>query len=156
MVVFCGMPVAFSREYHRLPPQLEGAVDGRPAGRYCFDCVPVGWSKGLLVDYLTTVTRELAPGRALALGDQPAGNDEGLARRHLTGLPFVSVGEGGGAAVPPPHLAACHVTRLSGAAASAAVLEALADLLLEREGLELSAAAVEELVRRVNRRRDAC
>lgn len=156
MVVFCGMPVAFAREYHRLPPQLEGVVDGNPAGRYCFDCVPVGWSKGLLVDYLTTVTRELAPGRALALGDQPAGNDEGLARRHLTGLPFVSVGEGGGAAVPPPHLAACHVTRLSGAAASAAVLEALADLLLEREGLELSAAAVEELVRRVNRRRDAC
>lgn len=154
MVVFCGMPVAFASEYHRLPPQLEKVVDGRPAGRYCFDCVPLGWSKALLVDYLTTQTEELAPGRGIALGDQPAGNDEGLTRRHLSGLPFVSVGdEGSAAAVPPAHLAACHVTRLCGAAASAAVLEALADLLLEREALELSTSEAEELVRRVNRGR---
>lgn len=150
MVVFCGMPVAFSREYHRLPPQLDGVVDGRPAGRYCFDCVPVGWSKGLLVDYLTTQTHELVPGHAIALGDQPAGNDEGLTRRHLSGLPFVSVGEGSAAALPPAHLAACHVTRLSGAAASAAVLEVLADLLMEEEALELTTAAVAELVESVN------
>ena len=77
MVVFCGMPVAFSREYHRLPPQLEGAVDGRPAGRYCFDCVPVGWSKGLLVDYLTTVTRELAPAAPSRSGTSPQATTRG-------------------------------------------------------------------------------
>jgi hypothetical protein len=130
-VVFVGVPAALGRCYFHVPSELRHAVDGKPTGRYCFDCVPSGLSKALVVDYLTTVTREVALGRALAIGDQPSGNDEGLTRWHGVGLPFVSVAEH--REMVPTHLADLHVTRVSNVVAAAAVLESLARALSAME-----------------------
>ena len=96
---------------------------------------------------------QVVPGRAVALGDQPAGNDEGLTRLHpgttpaaatttptaaqvaaataaaavvTAAIPFVSVSER--EAMVPIHLRPWHVTRHGGnMAASAAVLSVIAD-----------------------------
>lgn len=124
-VVFAGVPAAVGLRYFSVPSQLKGHVDGKPTGRYSFDCVPAGLSKALVVEFLgETGTGELTRGRGLAIGDQPLGNDIGLTRQHDLGLPFVSVSER--ADMVPAHLASCHVTRMSNADASCAVLSVLA------------------------------
>jgi len=122
-VVFLGVPVGLGTRYFTVPDGLLSIVDGRPAGNNCFDCIPRGLSKSLVVEYLMR-TGEVTAGRAVALGDSPAGNDEGLTRWHQSGIPFISVGTG----VVPTHLSDCHITRLSHAEASAAVLSRLAAL----------------------------
>ena len=107
--------------YFTVPEGLSSIVDGHPAGNNCFDCIPRGLSKALVVEYLIG-TGELVAGCAVALGDSPAGNDEGLTRWHREGIPFVSVDP----AAVPTTLGDCHVTLLSNARASAAVLTRLA------------------------------
>ena len=124
-VVFYGCPVNLGTRYFVVPEGLSAIVDGRPAGNNCFDCIPRGLSKALVVEYLIG-TGELSAGRAVAVGDSPAGNDEGLTRWHRHGIPFVSVSEDAGA-VPTP-LADCHITRLSNARVSAAMLAQLANV----------------------------
>ena len=117
----------------------------------------------------------MAPGRAIALGDQPAGNDEGLTRMHpgrprdddsgaaavasvaappSPVIPIVSVSERGD--MVPPWLKNWHVTQHGGnAAASAALLSALADAEAAAratggQGCHLDSDSVGALVRRVN------
>lgn len=155
-VVFVGVPSRLGASYYRVPPSLAALVDGKPTGRMCFDCIPQGLSKTLVLDYLIA-RREVVPGRAVCFGDQPAGNDEGLTAWHkgddeladeppLTPpqeapaeaaaaapgaeaplvIPFVSVSERVG--MVPERLRPWHATRHGGnAAASGAVLDALAD-----------------------------
>lgn len=149
-VVFVGVPSALGAKYFSVPTAAEHAVEGRPAGRACFDCVPKGLDKSHCVSHLLKRGAVVA-GRAIAMGDQPKGNDEGLTRwhRHATvDIPFVSVSEY--ASMVPEHLAECHVTAASNAEGSALVLGALADL-LEAGTIELSSDAVSTLVRDLNR-----
>ena len=150
-----GVPIAFGRQYFEIPQELSAEVDGKPTGRYCFDCVPAGLSKSLVVDYLTSETAEVAFGRALAFGDQPLGNDEGLTRWHAHGLPFVSVSET--SEMVPSHLADCHVRKFSNAEAAAAVLGSLADIFDERAEIEpqeklssFSEFSITDLVQKIN------
>ena len=108
-VVFVGVPSSINHHFS-VDPRVADVVDGRPTGRACFDCVPKGLDKSLVVEHLIETgvvvggsSRPLPPssgdlggargdgGRALALGDQPLGNDEGLTRWHRGG-------EGGGGA----------------------------------------------------------
>lgn len=74
----------------------------------------------------------MIPGYALALGDRPAGNDEGLTRWHRAHrggeIPFIAVSEH--PALVPEWMADTHVRRLSNDEASAAVLHTLADRLV--------------------------
>ena len=149
-VVFVGVPSSLGAKYFAVPTAAEHAVEGRPAGRACFDCVPKGLDKSHCVSHLLKRGAVVA-GRAIAMGDQPKGNDEGLTRwhRHATvDIPFVSVSEE--ASIVPEHLAECHVTAASNAEGSALVLGALADL-LEAGTIELSSDAVSTLVRDLNR-----
>lgn len=80
-VVFVGVPSSLGRRYFDVPQRLRPAVDGKPTGRSCYDCVPAGMDKSHVVRYLirTDVVRR---GRTVALGDQPAGNDAGLTLWH--------------------------------------------------------------------------
>ena len=123
--------------------------------------MPSGLSKALVVNYLNgessegPATNGLTLGRALALGDQPLGNDEGLTRWHEEGMPFVSVAES--SEMVPRHLADFHITRLSNVDAAAAFLAALADLLARPTATTSDArrdappwSAVRQLVREVN------
>jgi hypothetical protein len=75
---------------------------------------------------------EVIPGSAVALGDRPAGNDEGLTRWHRADkgeqIPFIAVTEH--PELVPDWMADTHVRRLSNAEASAAVLHGLADRLV--------------------------
>lgn len=147
-VVFVGVPSTLGASYFHISDELQGAVDGRPTGRMCFDCVPRGLDKSLVVAYL--LQREVMKrNRGMALGDQPSGNDEGLTRWHEGGIPFVAVAER--AAMVPDNLRTTHVTALSNEHASAAVLDSLATW-LEKHGSE-HAFGVEEaetLVAEVN------
>jgi len=150
-VVFVGVPSSVGGNYFAVPPDLARVVEGRPTGRSCFDCVPAGLSKALVVEHLLEAG-EVAGGRAVALGDQPRGNDEGLTRWHAGGLvdiPFVSVSED--ASMVPPRLVDCHVTARSNAEGSALVLAALAELLIADASSELSTARVAALVRAANK-----
>ena len=171
-VVFVGIPSRVGERYLTVPDDLAHLVDGKPTGRMCFDCVPTGLSKSLVVDFLLQ-TGEVVPGRAVALGDQPMGNDAGLTQWHPEGsvgssdqpegmteaaaaraIPFISVAER--SEMVPPHLQAWHVRAHGGnVGASGAVLHALADAeeAARREGgngarVDLNAAR--ELVRRAN------
>ena len=80
-VVFVGVPSSLGNAYFAVPDHLRSAVDGRPTGRSCYDCVPAGMDKSHVVRYLlgTNVVRW---GRTVAIGDQPAGNDAGLTLWH--------------------------------------------------------------------------
>ena len=157
-VIFVGVPSALGRRYFQVPDSLSHLVNGKPTGRSCFDCVPHGMSKAIVTEHLLS-TGELVAGQAIAIGDQPAGNDEGLTRWHTesavadTAIPFVSVSEL--ASMVPVHLSSCHVTRVCNAEASGEVLDALADLLQKAEGergdkLTMNVELASALVRRVN------
>lgn len=120
-VVFVGIPSSLSSRYFSMEPTLAALVDGRPTGRLCFDCVPPGVGKHAVIRYLLQ-TGEISPGRAIALGDRPCGNDEGLTRWHKTGeIPFVSVAEN--TSLVPDELRACHAG--GNDVGAAAVLRAL-------------------------------
>eukprot|EP00966_Prymnesium_polylepis_P063311 1469074-Prymnesium_polylepis.1 len=121
-VVYYGVPAPLGAQYFTIPEGLQNIVDGHGAGHNCFDCIPRGLSKALVVDYLLS-KGELTAGRAIALGDSPSGNDEGLTRWHPRGIPFVTVCAG--TAAVPIGLSGCHVRTVSGAEASAAVLRKL-------------------------------
>ena len=130
-VVFVGVPSTLGADYFAVPEAAVPFVDGRPCGRACFDCVPRGVDKSLVVTHLLGADL-LQPGRVVALGDQPAGNDEGLARWHRSSvcdIPFVSVSER--VDMVPSHLRDCHVTAASNAEGSALVLAALAAVVRE-------------------------
>ena len=116
----------------------------------------------------------MTAGRAVALGDQPAGNDEGLTRWHPPAADGCEAAGGGGAAsaqtraIPflsvsereemvPSALRPWHVSAGGGnAAASGAVLnllaeaEAAAQAQREGGGVDLDLGAARELVRRAN------
>jgi hypothetical protein len=145
-VVFVGVPSSLGANYFEVDARAAHAVDGRPTGRACFDCVPKGLDKSLVMEYL--IESGLVGGEhrddastgawrgALALGDQPKGNDEGLTRWHRAALPscvgvvdipFVSVSEA--ERMVPTHLRESHLTCASNAEASALLLEAIADLI---------------------------
>ena len=51
-VVFVGVPSRLGSRYFSLPPQLTPIVDGKGTGRMCFDCIPRGLSKSLVMDFL--------------------------------------------------------------------------------------------------------
>lgn len=93
--------------------------------------MPAGLDKSRVVAHLIRVG-DVVPGCALALGDRPAGNDEGLTRWHRAHkgaeIPFIAVSEH--PALVPDWMADTHVRRLSNAEASAAVLHGLADRLV--------------------------
>lgn len=156
-VVFVGVPSTLGALYFDVPPSLEGIVDGRPTGRSAFDCVPAGLDKSHVVRYLID-SGVVSAGRAVAIGDQPAGNDEGLTRwhRHDGGcdIPFVAVSER--EAMVPLELRECHVTSASNVDGSAVVLGALAEMLEgQRESgddgqLHLNADVVSSLVGDLN------
>jgi hypothetical protein len=117
------------------PPDLVHRVSDAAlpptAAHRCFDCVPAGLDKSLVVSHLIRMG-EVVPGFALALGDRPAGNDEGLTRWHRAPkggqIPFISVSEH--PSLVPEWMGDTHVWRLSNAEASAAVLHRLADRLV--------------------------
>ena len=167
-VVFVGVPARLGAGYFSIPDDLSREVDGKPTGRMCFDCIPQGLSKALVLDYLIE-GGEVVPGRAVALGDQPAGNDEGLTRMHpssaavdgasasasaASSIPFLSVSER--ESMVPAHLRPWHVTRHGGnAAASGAVLGVIADAEAAAQaagagGACLDLEATRELVRLAN------
>lgn len=149
-VVFVGVPSTLGARYFSLPASVEHAVEGKPTGRATFDCVPRGLDKSHVVAHLIE-RGVLTPGRTIALGDQPAGNDEGLTRWHqhpVVDIPFVSVSEK--AAMVPEHLRECHVTAASNAEGSAIVLRALADRLAADANLQWSSEGISALVRGLN------
>ena len=155
-VVFVGVPSGINAAYFSVPSAVAHAVDGRPTGRACFDCVPRGLDKSLVVHHLLE-TGVITAGRAFALGDQPAGNDEGLARwhrHHEIDIPFVSVSER--VSMVPESLRECYLTAASNAEGSALLLGALADQLAHELtqsdgcGLVLSSDAMAALVKRIN------
>ena len=200
-VVFVGVPSSINHQYFSVDPRVADVVDGRPTGRACFDCVPKGLDKSLVVEHLietgvvsgggsscgryTPSSGDLGGargdgGRALALGDQPLGNDEGLTRWHRGGeggggagagevvdIPFVSVSEA--ERMVPPHLREAHITSACNAEASARLLNAIADMIEAHQGgaggegkqqawdaqpppLRLDTEAVVALTRRLNGR----
>jgi len=116
-VVYVGIPSSDSARYvqHRL--QLLGFdMEAKPAGRLCYDILPAGVSKHLVLDWV--LQQEASPSsvsgsgrcRAVAVGDRPAGNDVGLTRHEA--VPFVSVCEAPDT-VPPilRHRAVGHNVR---------------------------------------------
>lgn len=157
-VVFVGVPSTLGGNYFAVPDSIIHIVDGKPTGRSCFDCVPQGMSKAIVTKHLLS-TGEVVAGQSLAIGDQPAGNDEGLTRWHTAAakgeaaIPFVSVSERD--RVVPDFLSSCHVTRISNADASGKVLDALADQLQQVAGadgvLQMSVEAASALVCQVNK-----
>lgn len=44
-VVFVGVPSSLGNAYFAVPDHLRPAVDGRPTGRSCYDCVPAGMGR---------------------------------------------------------------------------------------------------------------
>ena len=162
-VVFVGVPVRHGNAYFSIPPRLGHLVDGKATGRSCFDCLPAGLSKSLVLDFLLEAG-EITPGRVVAFGDQPAGNDEGLTRWHPKEggdgdggeegvIPFVSVSER--REMVPDHLQAWHCLSGGGNAASAAralsmLVESEGKQQAEHGGVEYNLATMEELVRRAN------
>ena len=157
-VVFVGVPSSLGSQYFEVPPALAHAVDGRPTGRVCFDCVPKGLDKSLVVSHLLC-EGVLVPGRTVALGDQPAGNDEGLTRWHHGGapgvdIPFVSVSER--KSMVPERLQDCHLTVASNAEGSAILLDKLAEQLATDAELHLSSLTVCTMVDHLNGQRPPC
>ena len=109
-VVFVGVPSGLNANYFAVPEALKALVDGRPTGRACFDCVPHGLDKSLVVAHLLETGVAVA-GRTVAFGDQPGGNDDGLTRWHRhpeQDVPFISVSEH--RSMVPEHLRECHHT----------------------------------------------
>jgi len=150
-VVFVGVPSGLNANYFAVPEALKALVDGRPTGRACFDCVPHGLDKSLVVAHLLETGVAVA-GRTVACGDQPGGNDDGLTRWHRhpeQDVPFISVSEH--RSMVPEHLRECHLTAASNAEGSALVLSALADRLdQDGETLTTTSEGLCALVRKIN------
>ena len=171
-VVFVGVPSLLGANYFNIPAHLQSSVDGRPTGRSCFDCIPAGLDKSHVVRYLIR-TNVVKGGRTIALGDQPAGNDAGLALwhdlpdlphdgrpndendqlRHDHAIPFVAVSECH--TMVPDNLKDWHVSNITNAEGSAKILTELVEFLegnIEGEtgDITLCAATVKDIVQKVN------
>ena len=151
-VVFVGVPSSLGARYFKVPSAVAGAVDGRPTGRVCFDCVPRGLNKSIVVRYLLA-SGLVSSGVAFALGDQPLGNDEGLTRWHRNAehdIPFVSVSER--VDMVQEWLRECWITSCSNDSASAVLFSALAQYLTKDGALvqQLTTDVLSDIVHRLN------